>query len=252
LVSALAAACLVALSSCATTDARAPLKNAVAAPAAWQQGKATFSPLDTAALPDWWTRFKDPVLDELITDARRSSPDVRSALSRIAEYRARRGIERSSLFPSLDANVSGGRTRSTNRDTNLTTTSESYAASLAASWQVDSRGQPVSKTAPRVRILGTGKSRRRVQIRWPFAGRNLVTSRNFDLQISQDKSANRPSSRLGVKLAPRVAPDVAHPNSPVRSIVPVLSLSCRDSSTVVPKLPKERLSLGRTTSLGCN
>jgi len=137
----LAASCLLALSSCATPGARAPLKSAVAVPAAWQQATATLGPLDLAALPTWWTRFHDPVLDELITGALRSSPDVRSALSRIAEYRARRGIERAALFPSLDANVSGGRTRSTNRDTNLTTTNESYAASLDASWQVDLFGR---------------------------------------------------------------------------------------------------------------
>ena len=141
LASVLAAGCLLALSSCATPGARAPLKTAVAVPAAWSQGAATLSPLDTAALPAWWTRFNDPVLDELITGALRSSPDVRSALSRIAEYRARRDVERSALFPSLDANVSGGRTRSTNRDTNLSATSESYAASLDASWQVDLFGR---------------------------------------------------------------------------------------------------------------
>jgi len=132
-----AAGCMLALSSCATTGSREALKDGVAVPASWQQGTTSSGPLDTAALPTWWTRFKDPVLDELIAGALRSSPDVRSALSRIAEYRARRGVERSSLFPSLDANVSGGRTRTANRETNLTTTSESYAASLDASWQVD-------------------------------------------------------------------------------------------------------------------
>ena len=141
LSSVLAAWCMLALSSCATTGSREALKNAVTVPASWQQGMPSSGPLDTAALPTWWTRFNDPVLDELITGALRASPDVRSALLRIAEYRARRGVERSGLFPSLDANVSGGRTRTTNRDTNFTTTNESYSASLDASWQVDLFGR---------------------------------------------------------------------------------------------------------------
>ena len=137
----LAAGSLLALCACTTSGSRAASKNSAAVPNAWQQSAQNRGPLDTAALPTWWTRFNDPVLDELITGALRSSPDIRSALSRIAEYRARRGIERAGLSPSLDGNVSGGGTRTTNRDTNVTTTNESYAASLDASWQVDLFGR---------------------------------------------------------------------------------------------------------------
>jgi len=132
---------LLVLSSCASPESRLPPADAVAVPAAWSQTPATPGPLDTAALPAWWNRFNDLVLDELITTALRSSPDVRTALSRITEYRARRDLERAGLFPSLDANVSGGRTRTTNRDTHLTATNESYSASLDANWQVDLFGR---------------------------------------------------------------------------------------------------------------
>jgi len=137
----LAAGGLLALAGCATGGAHVPRQNAVAVPATWQQATLTPGSLDPADLSTWWTRFNDPVLSELITDALRSSPDVRSALSRIAEYRARRDLERAALFPSLDANVSGGRTRTTNRDTNVRTTGETYSAALDASWQVDLFGR---------------------------------------------------------------------------------------------------------------
>ena len=134
----LAAACILALSSCATTDARTPLKSAVAVPPAWQNGgTAPRATLDTAALTQWWESFADPTLNELIVSALRSSPNVRTALSKIAEYRARRGLEQAALFPSLGASASGGGSRTTNRDTNQTVRSESYGASLDASWQVD-------------------------------------------------------------------------------------------------------------------
>jgi len=62
--------------------------------------------LDTGALATWCQRFHDPVLDGLIADALQSSPDVRAALSRLTEYRARRGVELAGLFPSLDATAS--------------------------------------------------------------------------------------------------------------------------------------------------
>ncbi len=128
----------LALCSCATTGSRAKFEQAVAVPPAWlHDGTAPHGTLDTVALTKWWESFTDPILNELIAGALRSSPDVRTALSKIAEYRARRGVEQAALFPSLSAGASGGGTRTTNRDTNQTTKSESYRASLDASWQVD-------------------------------------------------------------------------------------------------------------------
>ena len=133
----LAVGAMLALCSCANTGSRETIKSAVVVPAAWQQGTASSGALDTATLTRWWERFNDPVLNDLIVGALRSSPDMRSALSKISEYRARRGIEQAALFPSLSASASGGGTRTRNHDTNIVTTSESYSASLDASWQVD-------------------------------------------------------------------------------------------------------------------
>ncbi|MES1167372.1 MAG: efflux transporter outer membrane subunit [Pseudomonadota bacterium] len=132
---------LLALCSCATTGSRQQDGPAVVIPPAWQHGATVAGALDPAALATWWGRFNDPVLDALITGALRSSPDIRTALSKIAEFRARRGVQRAALFPSLAAEVSGGGTRTRNRATALTTTGENYGASLDASWQVDLFGQ---------------------------------------------------------------------------------------------------------------
>lgn len=129
------------LSSCSTRAHRPPPAEAVPVPADWRQGPPTPGAPDPAAWPTWWTRFADPVLDELIADALRSSPDVHSALSRIAEYRARRGVTRADFLPALAANVTGNRRRITDRDTGISATDESYGASLDASWQVDLFGR---------------------------------------------------------------------------------------------------------------
>ena len=137
----LTAGALLALGACATTGPNEKAQQAVAVPGTWQHGTAPGGALDTMALTLWWERFNDPVLNELIAGALRSSPDARTALSKITEYRARRGVEMAALFPSLTANASGGGTRAHYRDTNLTAKSESYGASLDASWQVDLFGR---------------------------------------------------------------------------------------------------------------
>ena len=133
----LASAALLALCSCGTMGTRDEIGTTVVVPASWQHGASSRKTLDTAGLEKWWKRFKDPVLDELIAGSLRSSPDVRTALSRVAEYRARRSVEKAALFPSLAGNASGSGTRTKSHDTNSTTTSESYRASLDAGWQVD-------------------------------------------------------------------------------------------------------------------
>jgi NodT family efflux transporter outer membrane factor (OMF) lipoprotein len=127
----------LALCSCATPGPHEKAGKAVEVPATWQQGVAVSGTLDPTALTKWWARFNDPVLNELIEGALRSSPDVHTARSKIAEYRALRGVQRAALFPSLTADVSGGGIRTKDRDTNLTTKSESYSATANASWQVD-------------------------------------------------------------------------------------------------------------------
>jgi len=62
-------------------------------------------------------------------------------LSRIAEYRAQRGLERAGLLPSLDIGASASSSRSRDRSTKLTKTSESYQAALSPSWEVDLFGK---------------------------------------------------------------------------------------------------------------
>jgi NodT family efflux transporter outer membrane factor (OMF) lipoprotein len=49
----------------------------------------------------WWQSFKDPVLDQLIADAQRVNPNVRTAGLRIMEARAQLGIAGSTRYPQV-------------------------------------------------------------------------------------------------------------------------------------------------------
>lgn len=133
---------LVVLTGCATQYTSGPADSTVAPPTQWQQGAGVVpGTLDSAALTAWWNRFNDPVLNQLISDALASSPDIRTALSKIEQSRATRGIDRAGLMPSVSAGASGSGSRVRNRDTKVTTRTESYGASLDASWEIDLFGK---------------------------------------------------------------------------------------------------------------
>lgn len=113
----------------------------VAVPNSWQQKSGSSAvPLDTARLAQWWTRFHDPVLNRIIADALQSSPDVRTTLARIDEARARKGVARSALFPTLSGDVSGQGSHIDNRQTGATTT-DSYSSALSLNWEIDLFGK---------------------------------------------------------------------------------------------------------------
>ena len=61
----------------------------------------TYTPLK------WWSVFQDPVLDELIDSTLTSNMDLIEAVARVAELQATYRIERSALFPSLQATADG-------------------------------------------------------------------------------------------------------------------------------------------------
>ncbi|RZU02415.1 efflux transporter outer membrane subunit [Rivibacter subsaxonicus] len=50
---------------------------------------------------EWWRQFGDPVLDQLVAEAQRLNPGVRTAGLRIMESRAQLGIAGSGLYPQL-------------------------------------------------------------------------------------------------------------------------------------------------------
>ena len=129
---------MLVLTSCVGKGPREMAADAVVVPARWQQGSSSPKPLDVAL---WWRRFHDPVLNDLIAGALQSSPTVRSALEKVTEYRARRGVESANLFPSLAGNQSGRGARTKSGITDVITTSESYKASFDVNWQVDLFGK---------------------------------------------------------------------------------------------------------------
>lgn len=112
---------------------------ALDAPAQWHRldgatGTSTAAPATDLAV--WWTRFRDPVLSELIARALEANADLRSAQGRLREVRARRDLAAANAAPSVGATARATTSRSS-EDTGTGRTIDVYRAGLDASWEAD-------------------------------------------------------------------------------------------------------------------
>lgn len=101
---------------------------------------------DTTAValaPDWWRAFNDPALDALETRALVANQDLRAALARVEQARALAGVARSAYLPSLAADPSLTRERTSRTVDNTTpdSTTTTHRLSLDLSWELDLFGR---------------------------------------------------------------------------------------------------------------
>lgn len=102
-------------------------------PAAWRADVGPASPVEGV----WWRNFHDSTLNQYVDRALRYNSDVLIARERVNEYQARAYAADSSLFPSLDASLTGTRARAQSAATGLPIHSTLYKGGLTASYDVD-------------------------------------------------------------------------------------------------------------------
>jgi NodT family efflux transporter outer membrane factor (OMF) lipoprotein len=100
------------------------------------EGGLTAEEMDPQTLASWWTTLEDPRLSGLIDRAVAGNLDLKKARARVREARARRGIAKADMFPTLDFAGSDTWTRSS-EDTGTGKTSQLYAASFDSGWELD-------------------------------------------------------------------------------------------------------------------
>lgn len=99
---------------------------------------ATAPPPET--LSQWWTLLNDPVLSDLMVQARSHNLDVRQAEARLRQSRAQRAAAQADGLPTLAASASASRAHS--REMNgRSTTSDLFTNGLDASWELDLFGR---------------------------------------------------------------------------------------------------------------
>lgn len=130
----------------------------VEVPAAFD-ATATYAAQDAAIaapMPDvqWWTRFENTELTQLVADARANNHDLKATVARILQAEAQSLAAAGALFPSVDAGFSTGRSERQGQALNnegevvgATRTTTSYNANLRASYQLDLFGQQRNSVA---------------------------------------------------------------------------------------------------------
>ncbi len=145
-------ASVIMLSGCAIGPSYK--RPAVPVPQQWTVAPARGISSKQPTTDEWWSSFRDPELDSLVTRAVSQNLDLKLAIERVVESRAARGLARSAGLPSIDAGVSATRLRGgfnegvvravpssagAGTGSSLLSTFETsvYQGSLSASWELD-------------------------------------------------------------------------------------------------------------------
>ena len=120
---------LLALCACAgLAPPAAPI--AVEVPAAWSTTTAAGA-ANATVLAQWWSRFDDPLLAQLVSQALLANTDVTGAQAALRQARALRDVSAAGLLPTLGSSASVQRSRSNGNSGN------NFRAGLDASWEPD-------------------------------------------------------------------------------------------------------------------
>ena len=129
-VAAALAPLLLALGACAALAPPPAAPVAVEVPAAWSTATAPAAASATA-LARWWSRFDDPLLAQLVSQALQANTNVTSAQAALRQARALRDVTAAGLLPTLGSSASAQRSRSNGSSGN------NFRAALDASWEPD-------------------------------------------------------------------------------------------------------------------
>lgn len=112
------------------------IKHDPAAPATWANAAGIGKTQHSGDISRWWQQLHDPLLSDLIDEALRNSPDMRSAQAKLREARARRDLADANLFPALGVSLGAGRSKGS-AATGTGATGNLFNAGFDASWEPD-------------------------------------------------------------------------------------------------------------------
>ncbi|MDM0081688.1 efflux transporter outer membrane subunit [Variovorax sp. J31P179] len=98
-------------------------------------------PTSAGQLQAWWRTFNDPVLDQLVAEAQRVNPNVRTAGMRIMEARAQLGIAGSTLYPQVQQATGELLNVGTRRAGGPDSSAASFGVGARIGWELDFWGK---------------------------------------------------------------------------------------------------------------
>jgi NodT family efflux transporter outer membrane factor (OMF) lipoprotein len=182
---------------------------------------------------DWWKAFNSPTLDDLMGQAQAANDDIGAAVARIQQADAQARIAGAPLLPSLALDGSGTRQRGTQLTLSpegkligVPSTSNSFAAGLAASYEIDFWGKNRAlRDAARMAALASRYDRATVEL----TVMQSVASTYFQalglrdrLKVANDNLASARDTLKGLRLEAQVgtitALDVAQQETTVATL----------------------------------
>jgi outer membrane protein, multidrug efflux system len=122
---------LLTLYSCASIAPQPAALVAVDIPTAWSVA-AVSTTASPSSLAQWWSRFDDPLLSHLVTQALQTNTSVKSAEAALRQARALRDVSAAALWPAVGSGASARRSQSgSNNAVNR------FEVGLDASWELD-------------------------------------------------------------------------------------------------------------------
>ena len=132
----------------------------------------------------WWEVFDDQILQDLIREAIANNLDLRAAIARVEEARARAGIARSYLYPQIDGVAGYGVRQASNSDDDEST-SQGANYGFQLSWELDLFGRLRRQEEAAVAlVLATDQARRGVLVTLiSDLASNYFLLRELDVQL---------------------------------------------------------------------
>lgn len=154
--------------------------------------------LDALVTREWWELYQDPVLNDLVAQARKNNTDIKLAAARIEEADALLREAGTTLFPRVDFEGSGTRSRVTQRGpvpafNQFEPIRENYIARLNTSFEVDFWGKyRRTREAARAQALATRYARGTVELSLSsLVASNYILLRSLDAQIAVSRDSLR-------------------------------------------------------------
>lgn len=121
---------LLVLCGCAAIAPPQTAPVAVEIPAAWSAADVSTA-ANPSSLAQWWSRFNDPLLSDLVAQALRANTSVNSAKAALQQARALRDVTAAALLPTVDGSSSAQRSRADGNSANR------FKVGLDAGWELD-------------------------------------------------------------------------------------------------------------------
>ena len=145
--------CVICVAGCAVgPDYQRP---ALDIPNTFRYASADADVVDSADV-EWWSQFNEPVLTELIQRGLRQNKDLAIAAARVDAFYGRLMTTRAGMFPQINADFAGGRSRSVPSPGFGPTVGNQVQLDLMVSWELDFFGRLRRMTeGARADYLGT-------------------------------------------------------------------------------------------------